>query len=136
MRITDKLATVIGGAEPGHKPTLVDPERATDRVREAFIVIDRNGLPEVEPERPGYAGYVHIEGELRGLLADVEQYDDAIRELVALREYRREHPCVDERAVEALAEAMTAADSDGTWSIEQIARRLIVDGWAKPEVSR
>lgn len=141
----DKLAAVIGGAEPGHRPSLADPDRAADRVREAFVVIDRNDLPEVEPERPGYSEYVYIGGQTHALMSSVGQYDDMIRELVAIREYRREHPYIDEEAVKelghtldgAFCDAGLSADPELTTSVrDAIARRVIANGWTKSGAGR
>lgn len=87
-------------------------EAVADVLAERFVVVGRVGIPAVEPERPGYAEYVHVNGEMRGLMADVEQYDDAIRELVALREYRREHPYIDDDVVEALWKACVDSGLD------------------------
>lgn len=61
-------------------------------------VVIAGPLPVVAPETPGFDGYVFIDGEVHALKAFVAQYDDAIRELAALREYRRQHP--DPYAVE------------------------------------
>lgn len=126
----DKLADVIEGSNAIGQ---ILPDRAADRVREAFFVIDRNDLPEVEPERPGYAEYVHINGAMHGLMADVEQYDDAIRALVALREYRREHPYIDDDAVEELWKALV--DSGLDLDLAE-ARRLAQQGIRVVEVAR
>lgn len=100
-------------------------ETVADVLAERFVVIGRVGIPTVEPERPGYAEYVHINGEMRGLMADVEQYDDAIRELVALREYRREHPYIDDEMVETLRRALV--DSGLAVDLAE-ARRLAQQG--------
>lgn len=107
-------------------------EAVADFLAERFVVIGRVGVPVVEPERPGYAEYVYINGELRGLMADVEEYDDAIRELVALREYRREHPFIDDDMVEELWKALV--DSGLDLDLAE-ARRLAQQGIRVVEVA-
>lgn len=93
----DKLAETIWETSRADEGTIsaAGADIVTRAIRERFFVIDRDDLPDLEPERPGYSEYVHIGGEVHALKVSVELYDDAIRELVALREYRREHPWVD-----------------------------------------
>jgi len=73
------------------------------------IVTLRNTLPEVTGEESGYSGYGKIGGKTFGLLS-VESYTDAIRNLIALREYVVAHPPtppVDETTVRAIALTLT-----------------------------
>lgn len=98
------------------------------------IVIPREELPEVTED----SGCLTVgAGALTvGAATTVADADAAIREWVAIREYRMTHPPVDEAQVEALAEDMCAAGhvaiSDGAIEARYAAaRRLVALGWTK-----
>lgn len=91
------------------------------------IVIDRADLPEVlvHDTKPNVAV---IEGQVYGL-THVEGYTDhrgAMLRRLALMEYLREHPPVDEAAVKT---ARIALLDVGVTGAGEVARRLVRDGY-------
>jgi hypothetical protein len=125
----DKLADVIRwGYEEGTW------SRATAAVRERFIVIDRDDLPDVERVwmRSEHTGTFRFKDSL---LERVNYDDDHLllaRAHLAAAEYLRENPPVDEAAVKELAEYI---EGDPGWgedgSAATIARRLVMVGWRR-----
>lgn len=64
----------------------------------AEAVVVEGPLPEVDPERPGFSGYVGLDGpgsaitEPQGLLADPEMHREKARRELALAAYLERYP--------------------------------------------
>lgn len=102
------------------------------------IVIERSDLPEVE-EYP--VGDFYVSGFVFPRNKDVSALRDEVLVRLALIEYLTAHPPVDEEQIEAampyIEDLIESAGGcrDG-WDVRAIARRLVEQGWTKPEVSK
>ena len=101
---SDKLADIIRSWDNGGD-VRAGYRAAANRVREAFVVIDRNDLPEVKPSSDGYGvwagnSFFHPDQET-ALRATAYQY-------LAVAEDRRKSPVdtADEGKVAALRQAL------------------------------
>lgn len=105
-------------------------EASAQRVRDRFVVIDRNDLPEVVPDELN--GTFHV-GGVRYTGRDREDiYLGRARRDIAMAEYLRAHPPVDEKAVDELADTLRDAIPDMYGSVRKdLARRLVADGWKR-----
>lgn len=105
------------------------------------IVIERSDLPPVAAGRKVVSGPFD-----RSIHDSAESVRRQARHLLAIAEYLDAHPPVDEAQVEALAEDMIMAGASAPVSegdseafsraMDDIARRLVEQGWAKPEASK
>lgn len=133
---TDKLADTIYGAMPGDFCDVpadhlakVHLMSAAARVREAFVVIDRNDLPKVG--RTEHSNWWLVEGNPTMLNTDgfPTVRAQALAALAAA-EYMDTHPPVDEKAV---AELTAFLDHEGlSMPNDGLARRMVKAGWTKP----
>ncbi len=132
---TDKLADVIA-ERVSSSPYMIGPGHAANRVREAFVVIDRNDLPAIVSRDPGLFGTVH--GHERVALKPSWHRDLAMHHLAIAQHRESLPPPVDEEAVRDVARAMwpEATTSEQEYDARlEVARRVIADGWkreAKP----
>lgn len=130
---TDKLADTIYSLADLFNPELIEtmqsivPVNAAARVRERFVVIDRNDLPEVEELDDTH--------NLVGLnpFSKTSDPDALTREglrYLAMAEHLRKSPPVDEKAVKELAAELwePLASSSAAYDL---ARALVADGWKR-----
>lgn len=118
---TDKLAEIVG-RDTG-------TTQVCREIREAFVVIDRNDLPKATSD----GKYVFVDGDTEAP-ADGRVSSQTVREralgLLAVSEYLRKNPPVDEKAVKELAKELwePLASSSAAYDL---ARRLVADGWKR-----
>lgn len=127
---TDKLADAILAWDnvSGSRGTY---DQAAALIRGRFIVIDRNDLPKVE-EDDGENVRIGPHGNwfARGLNAESLRRH-AYRLLVAA-DWADANPPLNKAAVESLADGIYSEHGVlGRRTAEQIARRLIADGWGR-----
>lgn len=151
---TDKLAETIRSGVPGvgQDEESIEPAFAANRVREAFVVIDRDDLPEVVVASPefglregtlratveygskGYVAEAFIGAPGSGTV-DPEWHEAAAKAHLAAAEHLRANPPIDGKAVRDAARAMwpeaTTSEQEHNARLE-VARRLVADGWTKP----
>lgn len=134
-RTTNNLAETIWSTSRADEGTIsaTGADIVAKAIKEKFVVIDRNDLPEVKPSSDGYGVWAggtffhpHQEKELP---STAYQY-------LAVSEYLRANPPVDEKAVKELAAAL---DDIAPWDTNQqrddVARRLVAEGWKREVTS-
>lgn len=139
----DKLARAIRGKNNIYPVVNLSPALAARRVREAFVVIDRNDLEPLrrhpDDDELLIVGPDDEEGEqttVRHECAVPEVLEREARQLLSLAEYLRANPPVDEKAVAALTAAIQSATDDAlSYEYADLARHLVADGWNKREVT-
>lgn len=119
-------------------------ENIADVLAEKLLVIDRGDLPEVGPdpvlgrEADLWAEHDDANGTWWELGATSPEFmRGRALEMLALLEHHAANPPVDEKAVDNLQDALMEAKAKAdNWTLRDIARHLIADGWTKPEATR
>lgn len=96
------------------------------------IVIERGDLPEVTSA----GSYLTVDGVVYGTFKDAAEAELISRRWLALTEYLRTHPPVDEAEVQRLRDMLLDADESLTGTqVENTAHRLYIAGVRAPEVT-
>lgn len=156
MSTEAKLAEAIRNPGGG---SIVNAPNAARRVREAFVVIDRDKVQRQVDTVMQYTApseYIREKTTVRRIKSGAAHVDiragaDHARDMavhyLALAQWIDEHPPVDEKAVKALTESLNRSGVSGVIVVESgqpeadqpinevIARRLVADGWKRGGVS-